>query len=230
MKYEFKDISLQAKKEWKSLQSSKQPVIWVGTATCGKSAGAGETLEALKTAVMDAKIDCKIIEVGCVGLCYAEPVVCISKPARPSIFYGRIDSKRAEELIKKDIIKNEPVVDYALGTTGKGGIKGILLLEETEVFKPQIRRILKKCGLIDPSNINHYIANKGYSGLEKAMKMNCPEIINEIKESGLRGRGGAGFSTGVKWGFCYEAKANQKYLICNADEGDPGAFMDRSIL
>ena len=192
MKYQFKDISLHARKEWEALQSNKKPVIRVGTATCGSSAGAFETLKALRDEISDSEID----------------------------------SERAKELVKKHVIHDDPVVEYALGTMGKGSIKGILPLKETAVVKLQTRRILKKCGLIDPVNLNHYIANKGYTGLKRAMTMSCLDIIDEIKESGLRGRGGARFATGVKWRFCYEAPGNQKYLICNADEGDPHSLIE----
>lgn len=230
MKSQFKDLFLKAETEWESIQSCEKPVIRVGTATCGRSAGAFKTLNAFKAEAREAQIDCRIMEVGCVGLCYAEPVVLISKFSQPSVLYGKIDEKRVKDLIQKDIIHHDPVVEYAIGTTGKGRIKNIPFLMDTDVFKLQIRRILKKCGLIDPANMNHYIANNGYSGLEKAITMSCDDIIREIKESGLRGRGGAGFATGVKWKFCHEAKGESKYLICNADEGDPGAFMNRSLL
>jgi NADH-quinone oxidoreductase subunit F len=97
-------------------------------------------------------------------------------------------------------------------------------------MKPQIRRILRNCGFIDPNNIKHYIAKKGYSGLYNALQMKNVEVIEKVKLSGLRGRGGAGFPTWMKWQFCIDSEENDKYLICNADEGDPGAFMNRSLL
>lgn len=219
-----------ARAEWQSLQASQKPVIRVGTATCGRSAGAFRTLQAIKAAARKSRVDCTIIEVGCVGLCFAEPIVAISKPSRPTVFYGDINADRVPELFEKDIVENRPVVKFALGTSGKDKVEGISPLEETPVFKPQVRRILKRCGLINPDNINHYIANGGYAGLEKAITLSSLEIIDQIKASGLRGRGGAGFPTGKKWKFCHDAPGDCKYLICNADEGDPGAFMNRSLL
>jgi len=123
-----------------------------------------------------------------------------------------------------------PLSEYALGTIEKEGMDGIEPLEWTPVMRQQVRRVMKNCGLIDPENIMHYIARDGYCGLLKALKMKPADIIEEIKRSGLRGRGGAGFPTGVKWEVCRNAPGDEKYIICNIDEGDPGAFMDRSVV
>ena len=98
------------------------------------------------------------------------------------------------------------------------------------MIKPQVRIVLRNCGIIDPTNIDHYLARGGYSGMARALAMSPDAVIEEMKASGLRGRGGAGFPTGVKWGFARNSVGDQKYVICNADEGDPGAFMDRSVL
>lgn len=226
----FDEIRQKAKKEWSALQHSKKPLIFIGTATCGRSAGSLDVLDTFKKELKKRNQDYKIIEVGCIGLCYAEPIVCITKPDRSTICYGNITPDKAVELVKSYIIKDDPLPDYALGTIGDEKIEGIPVLFETPVFKPQKRRILQNCGFIDPTKINHYIANNGYEGLTKALKIKPEKIINEIKNSGLRGRGGAGFPTWQKWLFCKEAKSEKKYLICNADEGDPGAFMNRSLL
>ncbi len=230
MKTKFEDIMVKSEKEWESMQCGEKPVILVGTATCGRSAGSLETLEALRSEADKSGIDCTIIEVGCIGLCYAEPLVTIAKPGNPAVCYGGIDAEKAKELVEKYIIGNDPVPEYALGTIGQGKIADIEKIQDTSVFKPQIRRVLKKCGSIDPANVEHYIANGGYSGLKRALEMTSEEIIDNIKISGLRGRGGAGFPTWRKWQFCHDAEGDQKYLICNADEGDPGAFMNRSLL
>jgi NADH-quinone oxidoreductase subunit F len=227
---DFDDLRRRAEKEWEALQRSKKALILVGAATCGRSAGSIETLKALKKKSQDRGLDCNIIEVGCIGLCYAEPIVCITKPSRPGICYQNITPEKAAELIESYLIKDNPLPDYALGTIGEGSIKGIPPLFQTPVFKPQVRRTLKNCGFIDPTNIKHYLANSGYSGFRKALNMGPERIIEEVKKSGIRGRGGAGFPTWRKWQFCREAKGKEKYLICNADEGDPGAFMNRSLL
>ncbi len=230
MTVDFDSARRRAEEEWEELQHSKKPLIFVGTATCGRSAGALEVLEKLRKELDDHSIECGIVEVGCIGLCYAEPLVSIAKPSRPSIFYSDVTPDRAAELIEGYIINDDPLPDYALGTTGDGSIEGIPNLFEIPVLKPQVRRVLRRCGFIDPTNINHYIANEGYSGIQKALEVGSERIIEEMKTSGLRGRGGAGFPTWRKWQFCIDAKGAEKYLVCNADEGDPGAFMNRSLL
>jgi len=213
-----------------ALQSGPKPRIFVGTATCGRTAGALETLDALRKKLKLDAVDCHLIEVGCIGLCYAEPIVCIIKPPRPGILYRDVTPQRAAELVDAYLLGDDPLPDYALGTLADASIDGIPPLAETPVFKPQVRRTLRNCGLIDPAQIDHYLAGGGYSGFAKAMAMEPEEVIAEIKASGLRGRGGAGFPTWRKWQFCRDAPGDRKYLICNADEGDPGAFMNRSLL
>ncbi|MHC4738974.1 MAG: NADH-ubiquinone oxidoreductase-F iron-sulfur binding region domain-containing protein [Planctomycetota bacterium] len=224
------DMFRLAKEEWEALQRSNKPLILVGTATCGRSAGALEVLEAFQKELKNRGINCNVIEVGCFGLCYAEPLVTIIKPGRPGICYRNVTGSRVVELIEGYLINDDILSDYAMGTVGDGTIDGIPELFSTDVLKPQVRRVLRNCGLINPTNINHYIANGGYSGFMKALKISPEQIIDEVKRSGLRGRGGAGFPTWRKWQFCLDADGEEKYIICNADEGDPGAFMNRSLL
>lgn len=230
MTINFDDLVHQAKKEWEALQHNQNPLILVGTPTCGRSAGSLEVLETLQMESKSSGQACNIIEVGCMGLCYAEPIVCITKPSKPTICYGDINAQKARELIEGYVMNNDPLPKYGLGTIGAGSIEGLPVLYQTAVLKPQVRRVLKKCGFIDPTNMNHYLANNGYSGLVTALKMSPDQIVEQVKRSGLRGRGGAGFPTWRKWQFCRGAAGNEKYLICNADEGDPGAFMNRSLL
>ena len=226
----FEEMQQRAIREWDELHGSSDPLILVGTATCGLSAGAGEVLQALREELQKQGVAGRIMEVGCIGLCYAEPIVAISKPSRPMVVYGSITPERAGELVRHDIAGNDPLREYALGTIGKGQIDGIPDFYQTPVLKPQVRRVLRNCGFIDPTNIDHYLANGGYTGLVRALGMTPMEIIEELKKAGPRGRGGAGFPTWRKWLFCLEAKGHPKYVICNADEGDPGAFMNRSLL
>ncbi len=226
----FDDIRKRARKEWEALQNSPNPLIYVGTATCGRSAGSLEVLETFQTESEKRDIDCTIIEVGCIGLCFDEPIICITKPGRPGILYGGIDSGKAVELIEHYLLDDDPLSDYAFSTVGEGSVGTIPDLFQTKAFKPQVRRTLKNCGFIDPTNINHFIANDGYNGLMKILSIGSDGVIEEIKKSGLRGRGGAGFPTWRKWQLCKDAPGDEKYLICNGDEGDPGAFMNRSLL
>jgi NADH-quinone oxidoreductase subunit F len=227
---DFEAIRTKAISEWESLGKSTSPVIFIGTATCGRAAGADTVLEAINAALERHKIKANITQVGCLGLCYAEPLVDIIKPGRPRIHYGNLTPELAAQLVEEYLVKDNPHPDLALGTTGNGRLPDIPDLYELPVLKPQVRIALRNCGLIDPENINHYIARGGYRGLTRALEMTPEAVISEVQESGLRGRGGAGFPTGMKWGFCRKAQGEPKYIICNADEGDPGAFMDRSLL
>ena len=167
----------------------------------------------------------RVIQTGCFGLCAKGPIVII----RPEdVFYAHVSPDDCEEIINTHIVEGK-IVDRLLckdinDTTVKK-------LDELTFYKKQKRIALKNCGVIDPENIDEYIAFDGYKALEKVLFEMTPEtVIKEVLDSGLRGRGGAGFPTGKKWEFTRMAKGDQKYVVCNADEGDPGAFMDRSIL
>jgi NADH-quinone oxidoreductase subunit F len=225
----FKKIQAQAIEYWKELQNTAKPLILVGSATCGRAAGALTVLDRIKEE-LSYNISAKVMQVGCIGLCYAEPLVDIIKPPRPRICYGNVEPEIVSRLVNDYIVNDEPCPDLALGTIGDKGVEGIPELFKLPVLQTQVRLVLRNCGFIDPENIDHYIATGGYSGLTRALEMKPEAVIEEIKKSGLRGRGGAGFPTGKKWEFCYRASGSGKYLICNADEGDPGAFMNRSLL
>ncbi|MGB7968052.1 MAG: NADH-quinone oxidoreductase subunit NuoF [Methanobacterium sp.] len=226
----FNELSKESVKEYDSLVSGATPVILVGSATCGKSAGAQEISATFKAELEEQNVVAEVIDVGCIGLCYLEPIVTIIKKGMPAIFYGEVTPKQAKQLVNEYIINNNPMIKSALGTFGEIEVEGIPKLFEIPVMKPQIRRILRNCGFIDPDNIKHYIAKDGYKGLNNALDLKPEEVIEKIKMSGLRGRGGAGFPTWMKWQFCVDSKEDENYLICNADEGDPGAFMNRSLL
>ncbi len=226
----FDEIRCWAMSEWEALEHSNKPRILVGAATCGRAAGALAVLEAINSKLAEYNIEANITQVGCIGLCYAEPIVNIVKPGRPHVYYGNLTPELASQLVEDYIINDNPHPDLALGTVGNDDVKNIPKFFELPMLKSQVRVALRNCGLIDPENINHYIANNGYAGLVRALEMTPEEVIDEIKNSGLRGRGGAGFPTGLKWEFCRKSQGTVKYVICNADEGDPGAFMDRSLL
>jgi len=227
---DFKKLYMDARREWETLESGRKPIIMVGTATCGRSAGSLEVLEGIQGSLKDHSVDATVLEVGCIGLCYNEPLITVMKSQEPAVFYGNISPDRVERLVEEHIIGNQPVAEFALGTMGERTVKGLPKLFDDSTLKPQVRRVLKKCGIIDPTNIHHYIAHDGYNGFSNALKLGPGRIIEELKRSGLRGRGGAGFPTGVKWEFALKAGSDKKYVICNADEGDPGAFMNRSVL
>jgi NADH-quinone oxidoreductase subunit F len=187
-------------------------------------------LETINRELKRHKIKAIVTQVGCIGPCYAEPLVNIIKPGRPHIYYGNVTPELAKQLVEDYLVKDDPCPDLALGTVGEDGVAGVPKLFDLPMLRSQPRIVLRNCGLIDPENINHYIARDGYSGLVRALGMTPEAVIEEIKKSGLRGRGGAGFPTGLKWELCRKSPGTLKYVICNADEGDPGAFMNRSLL
>lgn len=226
----FADLKQAALKEWQELESSSVPNIYIGAATCGRSAGAMDTKAAFIEKLAEENIQANLIEVGCYGPCYAEPLICIEKPDGPKIFYKNVDGKRAARLVEQYLREDEPVTGFVLGSVGDKTHPGIISLSEDPAFKNQSRALFETFGFIDPTNLNHYIANGGYHSLEKALSMEQEDIVEELKSSGLRGRGGGGFPAGRKWEAGMKAKGDEKYVVCNADEGDPGAFMDRSVL
>jgi NADH-quinone oxidoreductase subunit F len=226
----FEGVRREAITQWQEMQESDRVRILIGMGTCGRAAGAQSILDALSKELAQEHIQADIIQVGCIGLCYAEPLIEVIKPGKPSVFYGNLTTELVSEIVHDYLVDGNPRPDLAFGTRGEGTLYGIPRLFDLPVLKPQVRISLRNCGNIDPENINHYIANGGYEGLARALTMNPQEVIDEIKKAGLRGRGGAGFPTGVKWQFCHDALGDMKYIVCNADEGDPGAFMDRALL
>lgn len=226
----FEKLVQKAKKEYYSIFRGEPPAILIGSATCGISAGSNEIKKVIEDEITRENIEARIIPVGCIGSCYAEPLIGIFKDNKEGIFYGPVNKKIAKEIIKKNIIEDEVAEENILGTiqvkeTGNTGS-----FFESDFMRLQSRQILRRCGLINPEDINHYLATGGYTGLLKALEMGADEIIDTIKRSGLRGRGGAGFPTWLKWDLCRQSNSKEKYIICNADEGDPGAFMNRSLL
>ncbi len=209
------------------------PRILVGAATCGLSAGADKVLEAAEKYAADTGTEIDIIQVGCIGLCAEEPIMDVHIPGKRRVSFKQVTPEAVPGILSSMIEKNEPVRENLLGQfDGKAeawdGVPGIT---EHPFFARQTRWVLENCGIIDPASINEYLAAGGYKALAKALHTKVPsEVCDEVEESGLRGRGGGGFKTGVKWKFALNTPSDQKYIICNADEGDPGAFMDRAII
>ena len=180
--------------------------------------------EAIKAAGIQDEV--QVVLTGCFGLCALGPIVIVYPEGT---FYSRIEIKDAETIVKEHLVGGNPVKSLLYSETVKGD--EILSLNETAFYKKQKRVALRNCGVIDPECINEYIGTNGYMALAKVVtEMTPDEVINEILESGIRGRGGGGFPTGRKWMFAAAQPKGQKYVVCNGDEGDPGAFMDRSIL
>ena len=219
-----------ARVAWKRLVESEKPVFYVGAATCGRAAGALDVLESLGSRLAEEKVDATIVEVGCLGPCYLEPLVIVQKPGAPQICYGNVGPKKMTGILDRYILGDDPCPRWSLGTLGEGRVDGIAPLSDHPVLRRQVRRVLRNCGVIDPENVDHYLARDGYAGFLEAVKIGPEKVIEQVRAAALRGRGGAGFPTWRKWQFCRNAEADKKYLICNADEGDPGAFMNRSLL
>ncbi len=168
----------------------------------------------------------QVVMTGCFGFCEKGPIVKVSPD---NTFYVRVEPKDAKEIIEEHIIKGRKVTRLLYQDPEKK--EAVSDSKHMDFYKKQIRIALRNCGLIDPENIEEYIARDGYAALGKCLNELKPQdVIKEIKDSGLRGRGGGGFPTGLKWEIASKNNADQKYVVCNADEGDPGAFMDRSVL
>src|SRR3989339_1666389 len=181
--------------------------------------------EALKSQGLETKIS--IIGTGCLGPCAHGPVVVIGKD---NVFYKNAKPQDAKEIIEKHVVDGE-VVKRLLWKKEKDAKKILPSMNDIEFFKRQTKVVLRNCGRINPDSIDDYIANDGYQALAKVLTVLKPDdVIEEMKKSGLRGRGGAGFPTWMKWSFTRKSAGDTKYILCNGDEGDPGAFMDRSVL
>jgi len=186
----FTEMQQRAIAEWQALKQSDKPHILVSTATCGQAAGVLPVLEAINNQLAERQLEATVTQIGCIGLCYAEPIICITKPNCPGVFYGDVTPEIVPRLIADYILGDNPHPELALGTVGEGAIKGIPRLFELPMLLSQLRIVMRNCGLIDPENINHYIAGGGYASLVKALAMTPEEVISEVKQSGLRGRGG----------------------------------------
>ena len=201
------------------MQEQGKTVIKVGLSTCGIAAGGYKTFEIIEKEMQNKNLHhVELKKTGCIGMCYAEPIVDVITPDGTLFSYGPVDEEGARRIIAEHIADGKPPQD-------------LLINEEREaVVGGQVRISLRNCGIIDPESIDEYRASGGYQAIEKVLKMTPDQVIDEVLRSGLRGRGGAGFPTGLKWRFTRMNKGDQKYVVCNADEGDPGAFMDRSII
>ena len=210
-----------------------KPIIFVGTGTCGLGAGAGDTAKAVESYIAEYKIDAKIIKTGCIGLCSSEPVMDVQLPGMNRISFEQVTEDKVENILSNIFnlqLPDEKILGQFMFDKTKSW-KDVNNIFEHPFFKPQKRIVLKNCGIVDPVNIEEYISAGGYKAYLNVIKNETPEnICNIVEESGLRGRGGGGFSTGKKWKFTLNTESGQKYLICNADEGDPGAFMDRAVI
>ncbi|NLF30085.1 MAG: NADH-quinone oxidoreductase subunit NuoF [Planctomycetes bacterium] len=211
-----------------------RPAIFVGTGTCGLGAGAGKTLAALRAYLAGRGVEADVVETGCIGLCVAEPIVDVQLPGRARLSLRNVAAADVPSVMDA-VLDGRPDAGRVLGQFAPAGEQrpweGVPRLDEHPFFAAQTRWVLINCGVIDPTSLGEYVARGGYRALARALREITPEeVCRTVEASGLRGRGGGGFLTGRKWQFARQAPDGQKYLICNADEGDPGAFMDRAVI
>lgn len=221
--------------------------IMVGTASCGLAAGAASVLKAFQENITHSNLNGIVTATGCAGMCYQEPLVSIAIPRKGRFIYGRVTPENVPHMIATlqhgDVpegallryVRHECLIDGSVKrySTARATNKerAVPLAHTFPFFRRQLRIVTRNCGFIDPENITEYIAQGGYSSLATALEKKTPQqIIKMVEQSRLRGRGGAGFLTGLKWRLCRESGSERKYIVCNADEGDPGAYMDRTIL
>ena len=191
--------------------------VRVGLATCGIAAGAHRVHSALQAALAEQADHVFLKRVGCIGMCYNEPLVDVVSADGSRTAYRHVQEEDVARIVSEHVLGGEPVEE--------------LLLQPDGFFDRQVRIVLENCGLIDPQSLQEYREHAGYEALEEVLTQRVPQdVVDEITAAGLRGRGGGGFPTGMKWSLAAKESASEKYLVCNADEGDPGAFMDRSVL
>ena len=235
----FQDIEAESQRRWQTITAGDRPWIRVGTALCGKAAGCDPVLEALRDSLEKRRVSANVSEVGCLGFCYAEPLIDIQLPGGPRIFYGNVTPEIIDEIVASHLVLGTPASHLALGyLTGDNGsstpgnlVAGIKDLDLHPMRAQEHRIALRNAGNIDPADIHQYIANGGYRGLYNALTELSPsDTLEHVNTSGLRGRGGAAFPTATKWRFLAGSNAPVKYILCNCEEGDPGAFNDKAIL
>lgn len=207
-------------------EEHSDPVIFIGMGTCGLASGAEKVRDAIIYELQKKEIIAQIVPVGCIGFCAKEVLVDLKLPGQDRVVYAEVTPKDVPKLIDSHFVKGEIYTPKYLATHGSEDN-----INELPFFKRQKKIVLENCGIINPESIDQYIAKGGFTALDKALRRMKPEeVVKEVLESGIRGRGGGGFPTGKKWEFALKQQSDKKYLICNADEGDPGAFMDRSVL
>jgi NADH-quinone oxidoreductase subunit F len=227
---EFDSLVERSRKDWTALMNPDEPVIYLGAASCGLAAGIEEVKQSVVAALKENELTARLVEVGCIGPCYLEPLMDIAAFGNPRLSYGPVNGKSARLILENYLLHRNPRSNQLLGHFSAGEFDGIPRFFDQPMLRSQLRIVLRNCGLIDPGDLGHYLAQDGYQGLRKALSMSPDSVIDEVTEAGLRGRGGAGFLTGKKWRFCRNVPSDIKYMICNADEGDPGAFMNRSLI
>ncbi len=232
------DVSLKKLQVFKDeilLREHSEPVVLIGMGTCGLANGAQDVYNAFVQELQKLDQDVRLVQTGCVGYCAQEVIVDIKLPGHPRVCYSHVGADDVPNIVSATLGEQQLVRDKLLGVYTDGGSNNgwgeCPDLLKIPYFSKQKKVVLDNCGVIDPENIDQYIARGGYVALDRALnELNPEKVIQEVLDAGLRGRGGGGFPAGKKWQLAAKEKADKKYIICNADEGDPGAFMDRAVL
>ncbi|MCL5960373.1 MAG: SLBB domain-containing protein [Chloroflexi bacterium] len=228
---EFRELQRKARADWEALQKPEKPVIIVGMGGCGIAKGAKKVLAAVEAELRRLGVQATVRKTGCIGIDSEEPLVDIIRPGRPRVSYRRVSPEMVPELLRSCLVRGDHRPDLAMATIADEAFDGIPSWRDLDFFRNQQRIVLRNAGHTDPDSIEDYIARGGYQALAKALTEMAPEdVIEEMKKSGLRGRGGAGFPCGIKWESARTDRQNPKYMICNAHEGEPNVFKDRRIL
>jgi len=226
----YDSLHRHALRQWTDFENPAHSRVLVGGGTCGKAAGADQVLATARDHLRRLGHPAQTAEPGCLGLCYAEPVMELRRRGMPRVLYGKIGPDDVVSILDAYFGRGDLCHARALAILNGQGVDGIPAFEDLPMLHGQERVVMRNCGVIDPVSLDHYIARDGYRGLARALAGPPEEVVDAVKASGLRGRGGAGFLTGLKWDLCRKARGEPKYLVCNADEGDPGAFMDRALI
>jgi NADH:ubiquinone oxidoreductase subunit F (NADH-binding)/(2Fe-2S) ferredoxin len=222
---------LDARKDKKPAAIDK-PWIKVGMSTCGMAAGAGAVLKALQELVQKNSLDWRVTSTGCAGMCSMEPLVEVQIPGQAAVMYGSMTPEYIQQFVTEYTTTGVLPLEHRVpGIAALANVAGDPVPGTTKNAAKQYRIVLRNCGVIDPENIDEYLDRGGYQALRKVLTSMWPkQVIEELKTAGLRGRGGAGFPVWMKWNLTRESQGEEHFIICNGDEGDPGAYMDRSVL
>jgi NADH:ubiquinone oxidoreductase subunit F (NADH-binding)/(2Fe-2S) ferredoxin len=230
MNAQLQSIIDAAKAAWEAERKSGRIRVNVCIDTSSLAVRGDETLAALRKAATDKGLAVDVGITGSAGFCWLEPTVTVrSADASRTVLYGQITPDRVAEFVSAVLVEGRDLADLAIGVV-EGPSNGIPMLDDHQIMKGQVRRLMANTGTTDPENIDHYFARGGYEGFGKALEMDAEAIVKEMVDSGLGGRGGSGFPSGRKWDFLRTATASPRYLVCNADEGDPGAWVNRVLL
>ena len=227
----YEDLKARADARWQELTAGEQPWIRIGTELNGQAAGALEVVDALRSELDKRGIEANVDEVGTLGLSYAEPLVDVLKPGKSRLLFSRVTPDDVPAIIDEYILGDRVPKGLAFSYLGDDPIDGVPDLNSMPQYSLQRRIAMRNAGHIAPGDILQYVANDGYAALDKALfQMEPSGVIDDMKASNLRGRGGAGFPAGLKWSFMVNSPGPVKYIACNCEEGDPGAFNDKAIL